>query len=400
MMQSPTPRFPRQPLKLGFVGGSLNSAVGYAHFVSSAMDKRWQLVAGCFSRDPAVNHETAQAYGVGPDHVYGTLDDMLEGERRRLDAVVVLTPTPAHFEDVMACMRAGIPVICEKSLATNRGQARAILNSRDELNAFLAVTYNYSGYPMLRELADRIRRGKLGKILHFAAEMPQEGFVRVDARGNKPVPQSWRLTDRSIPTLHLDLAVHLHQIVHYLMGQKPVEVVSDQNHYGWFEGVVDNASCLCRYTGDIQGQLWFSKSALGQRNGLRIRIYGDQGAAEWYQLNPEELVLSFIDGRREILDRGSAVEIGNQPRYNRFKTGHPAGFIEAFANLYRDIADAVQQYQLSGYWHSNEVFSAELAVEGMEFLEAMVASAKTRTWQAVGDGSKRYPCQMKISESF
>jgi predicted dehydrogenase len=117
-------------------------------------------------------------------------------------------------------------------------------------------------------------------------------------------------------------------------------------------------------------------------------------------LNPEELVLSFIDGRREILDRGSAVEISNQPRYNRFKTGHPAGFIEAFANLYRDIADAVQQYQLSGYWHSSEVFSAELAVEGMEFLEAMVSSAKTRTWQAVGDGSKRYPCQMKISESF
>jgi predicted dehydrogenase len=398
MMQSSTPRFAQEPLKLGFVGGSIRSAVGYAHFVSCAMDKRWQLVAGCFSRDPVVNHETAQAYGVGPGRVYGTLEDMLEAERRRLDAVVILTPTPAHFEDVMACMRAGIPVICEKSLAVNRRQARAILKLRDELNAFLAVTYNYSGYPMLRELADRIGRGKLGKILHFTAEMPQEGFVRVDARGNKPVPQSWRLTDRNIPTLHLDLAVHLHQIMHYLTGQKPVEVVSDQNHYGWFAGVVDNATCLCRYTGDIQGTLWFSKSALGQRNGLRIRIYGDQGAAEWYQLNPEELVLSFIDGRREILDRGSAVEISNQPRYNRFKTGHPAGFIEAFANLYRDIADAVQQYKLSGTWQSNEVFSAELAMEGMEFLEAMVSSAKSRTWQAVGDVSERHPWQLKISE--
>jgi len=400
MMQNTIRRLPHEPLKLGFVGGSINSAVGYAHFVSSAMDKRWQLVAGCFSRDPAVNHETAQAYGVEPGRVYLTLDDMLEAERSRLDAVVILTPTPAHFEEVMACMRAGIPVICEKSLAINRRQARAIMNLRDELKAFLAVTYNYSGYPMLRELADRIGRGKLGKILHFAAEMPQEGFVRLDPRGNKPVPQSWRLTDRNIPTLHLDLAVHLHQIMHYLIGQKPVEVVSDQNHYGWFAGVVDNASCLCRYTGDIQGMLWFSKSALGQRNGLRVRIYGDQGAAEWYQLNPEELVLSFIDGRREILDRGSAVEISNQPRYNRFKTGHPAGFIEAFANLYRDIADAVQQYRLSGYWDSSEVFSAELALEGMEFLEAMVSSAKTRTWQSVGDGSKRYPCQTKISESL
>jgi predicted dehydrogenase len=317
---------------------------------------------------------------------------MLGKEKDRLDAIVVLTPTPAHFEDVMACMRAGIPVICEKALATNRVQARAILNLRDELNAFVAVTYNYSGYPMLRELADRIAKGKLGKILHFMAEMPQEGFVRLDAEGNKPRPQSWRLADRDIPTLHLDLAVHLHQIVHYLIGQKPVEVVSDQNHYGWFAGVVDNASCMCRYTNGVQGQLWFSKSALGHRNGLRIRIYGDQGSAEWYQLNAEELTLSYVDGRREILDRASAAEISNQRRYNRFKAGHPAGFIEAFANLYHDIADALQLYKRTGSWQSSEVFSADLALEGMNFLEAMVSSANSRAWQAVGqESSSRRP---------
>jgi predicted dehydrogenase len=373
-----------QTLKLGFIGGSLNSAVGYAHFVSSAMDNRWQLVAGCFSKNPAVNREAAQAYGVSPDRTYGTWQDLVSAEKNHLDAVVILTPTPAHFEHVMACMRAGIPVICEKSLATNSAQATAIIGVRNELRAFLAVTYNYSGYPMLRELADRIAKGKLGKILHFQAEMPQEGFVRVDAQGNKPVPQSWRLSDGDIPTLHLDLAVHLHQIVYYLTGQKPVEVVSDQNHYGWFAGVVDNATCLCRYTGEVQGQLWFSKSALGHRNGLRIRIYGDQGSAEWYQLNPEELALSHVDGRREILDRASAVEVSNQRRYNRFKAGHPAGFIEAFGNLYCDIADGLQQYQRTGTWHSGEVFSADLALEGLHFLEAMVSSSKSQAWQTVG----------------
>jgi predicted dehydrogenase len=309
---------------------------------------------------------------------------LVSAEKNHLDAVVILTPTPAHFEHVMACMRAGIPVICEKSLATNSAQATAIIGVRNELRAFLAVTYNYSGYPMLRELADRIAKGKLGKILHFQAEMPQEGFVRVDAQGNKPVPQSWRLSDGDIPTLHLDLAVHLHQIVYYLTGQKPVEVVSDQNHYGWFAGVVDNATCLCRYTGEVQGQLWFSKSALGHRNGLRIRIYGDQGSAEWYQLNPEELALSHVDGRREILDRASAVEVSNQRRYNRFKAGHPAGFIEAFGNLYCDIADGLQQYQRTGTWHSGEVFSADLALEGLNFLEAMVSSSKSQAWQTVG----------------
>ncbi|MEZ0315716.1 MAG: Gfo/Idh/MocA family protein [Methylophilaceae bacterium] len=373
------------PLQLGFIGGSINSAVGYSHFVSSGMDRRWELVAGCFSKTAAVNHETAHVYGVSPHRTYDTWQEMVEMEKGHLDAVVILTPTPAHFESVMACMRAGIPVICEKSLAVNSAQAQIMLNLRKELNAFLAVTYNYSGYPMLRELAKRIADGKLGKILHFQVEMPQEGFVRLDAQGNKPVPQSWRLADGDIPTLHLDLAVHLHQIVHYLTGQKPIELVSDQNHYGWFSGVVDNASCLARYTGDVQGQLWFSKSALGHRNGLKIRIYGDQGSAEWYQVNPEELMLSYVDGRREILDRAGEVEITNQRRYNRFKSGHPAGFVEAFANLYSDIADGLHQYKRTGQWQSTEFFSAELALEGMHFLEAMVSSAKSRAWRVVGD---------------
>jgi predicted dehydrogenase len=126
---------------------------------------------------------------------------------------------------------------------------------------------------------------------------------------------------------------------------------------------------------------------LGYRNGLRIRIYGDKGSAEWHQLNAEELTLSHVDGRRETLDRASTVEVCNQGRYTRFKAGHPAGFIEAFANLYHDIADALQQYQRGGSWRSGEVFSADLALEGMQFMEAMVASAKSRAWQTVGDAS-------------
>ncbi len=369
------------PLQLGFLGGSLDSAVGYAHATASTMDRCWQLAAGCFSRKPDVNAETGATYGVAPERVYASLQEMLAHEAHRLDAVAVLTPTPAHAADVLACLRAGVPVICEKALAANGSEVESIIKVRNEYQGFLAVTYNYSGYPMLRELAQRIARGGLGRILHFSAEMPQEGFVRIDAHGNKPTPQSWRLADRAVPTLHLDLAVHLHHILHFLLREKPLEVVSDQNHYGWFEGVVDNASCLCRYSGGIQGTLWFSKSALGHRNGLRIRIYGDQASAEWYQANPEELVLSHVDGRREVLDRAGAVEVSQQRRYNRFKSGHPAGFIEAFANLYHDIAQALREYRRNGAWTTGQVFSAELALEGISFLEAMVASSQSRAWQ-------------------
>ena len=375
------------PFALGFIGGSLRSAVGYAHRVACAMDNRWQVAAGCFSRHEEENQATAAAYGVAPACVYGTWRELLEREKGHLDAVVVLTPTPTHAEIVVECLRSGIPVICEKSLAADGAEAKKILAARDEGQRFLAITYNYSGYPMVRELRGLIRRGVLGKIMHFQTEMPQEGFRRTDAQGNKPVPQAWRLADRAIPTIYLDLGVHVHHVLHYLTGQHPLEVVADQRSYGWFD-VMDNVTCLCRYTEGVQGQVWFSKSALGHRNGLRFRIYGSEASAEWFQANPEEIVLSFVDGRRQILDRAAAVEVAQLRRYNRFKAGHPAGFIEAFANLYGDIADALVLYRETGAWHSDEVFSADLAAEGLAMLAAMVQSAQAGQWQAVGRGGE------------
>jgi len=373
---------PSRPLAIGFIGGALNSAVGYAHYASCQMDNRWSVAAGCFSRHWDVNRDTGQAYGVAPERVYHTWQDMLQAEKGRLDAVVVLTPTPSHCGIVIPCLQQGFPTICEKALGRTYDEARSMVAAQAATQGFLAVTYNYSGYPMVRELRDMIRRGVLGKLMHFQAEMQQEGFRRVDAHGHKPVPQSWRLSDGPIPTLYLDLAVHLHHLVHYLTDKRPLEVAADHDSYGWFN-VVDNASCLCRYTDGVKGHIWFSKSALGHRNGLRIRIYGSEASAEWFQANPEELLLSFGDGRRTTVDRAGSVAVANLPRYNRFKAGHPAGYIEAFANLYRDVADCLWQYQATGRWASDEVFGADLAAEGLGLLQAMALSSQSHTWQPV-----------------
>jgi len=370
-------------MSLGFIGGSLYSAVGYAHAVSASMDHRWALAAGCFSTDMVKNLKTSQAYGVVPDRIYDTWQNLLKKEKGCLDAVAVLTPTPSHYDIVARCLNEGIPVICEKSLVANSADAKAVLDLRDQKKGFLAVTYNYSGYPMVRELRSLIRNGVLGEIKHFQAEMPQEGYTRVDGHGNKPAPQSWRLSDGNVPTIHLDLAVHLHHLIHYLIEQKPIEVVADQDSYGWFPEVIDNVGCLCRYSEGVKGQMWFSKSALGHRNGLRLRIYGTKASAEWYQACPEELVVSHSDGRRVIIDRASNVKMAGLQRYNRFKAGHPAGFIEAFANLYNDIADCLCQFKKTGQWQSDDVFSAELALEGLKMIESMVKSIGTKTWQSV-----------------
>jgi predicted dehydrogenase len=374
---------PTQPaLRLGFIGGSLKSAVGYAHRTACELDGAWSIEAGCFSAKSEDNRTTALAYGVCPERTYTDWRTLLEKEQGRLDAVVVLTPTPTHAEIVQAFLSAGFPVLCEKAMAMNSWEASEIIATRDAARGFLAMTYNYSGYPMVRELRSMIQRGLLGRILHFQAEMPQEGFRRLDSAGHKPTPQAWRLADQSIPTLHLDLGVHLHHLLHYVTGERPLEVCADQATYGWFE-VVDNVTCMCRYTGNIQGQIWFSKCALGHRNGLRLRIYGSEASAEWFQMNPEEILVNYADGRRQILDRAAQVEQAHLARYNRFKAGHPAGFIEAFANLYGDIANSLQTYRATGAWMTGEVYGAELAREGLSMLEAMVGSTTSRKWEKV-----------------
>jgi predicted dehydrogenase len=372
-----------QPLQLAFIGGAIHSAVGYTHFVASTMDHRWAVVAGSFSRDADKNSETAQKYGVEANRAYTDWRDMLRAEKQRIDAVAILLPTPLHFEVAELCMTMGIPVICEKALSINAAQSKQLLDIRNQNQAFLAVTYNYSGYPILRELRTMIENGVLGNILHFSIEMPQEGFIRVDGNGNKPHPQSWRLQDDEIPTIHLDLAVHVHELIYYLTKRKPLEVISSQSSKGWFQHIIDNVYCMCKYEDAMDGQIWFSKSALGHRNGLRLRIYGSEASAEWIQMYPEELLVSYGNGRRQVIDRASIVSVANEVRYTRFKAGHPAGFVEAFSNLYADIADTLIAYKRTGTWHSDEVFSIELALEGLYFLETMVKSSHSKKWESV-----------------
>lgn len=371
-----------RPFRLGFIGGALDSAVGYAHFSACRMDRCWSLEAGFFSPQKALNERTAETYGVARTRLHHDFHSFLNKEKKNLDAVSILSPTPLHKSMVADCLRVGIPVICEKALAVSSRDILELESCRSKTRGFLAVIYNYSGYPMVREMRRLIRTGKLGKILHFQAEMPQEGYMRTDSQGRKPKVQSWRLRDGTVPTIHLDLGVHLHQLIRYLTGMKPREVVADQGKFGWFR-VVDQVTSLTRYDQGAQGAVWFSKTALGHRNGLRLRIYGSKASAEWAQMNPEELLISHGDGKKEILDRGIGLPLASKPRYNRFKAGHPAGFVEALSNLYSDIHTTLKAYKKTGRQQSEEVFGAAMAFEGMNWLEAMVRSTRSKKWEKV-----------------
>lgn len=368
-------------IKLAFLGGGLNSAVGQTHRIAIEMDKRYKLVAGCFSRNEEININTAYEYDVDIDRCYKDLDELIENEKNSIDAICILTPTPNHKDEILKCIKNGIKVICEKALSASVEEALEIKAELEKYNGFLVVTYNYTGYPMLRELKTMIKENKLGKIEQVHIEMPQESFAKLDKNGNPQKPQEWRLIDHELPTLSLDLGTHTHDITSFLTEEHPIELIAVQNSFGSFRNIVDNSIAIANYTNDIVSNIWFSKAALGHRNGLRVRIYGEIGSAEWFQLDPENLYFSDNRGNKLIIDRASlGVNISTELRYNRFKAGHPAGFIEAFANYYSDIADFI----VGKVDNKNKyVFGIEDALEGLRMLEAMTKSSKNKGWEKI-----------------
>jgi len=376
-----------KPYKLGFIGGGINSAVGKTHETALKMDNRWTLESGCFSKDYGINRETASKYGINEDRTYKKWTDFLEKEKGDLDAVVILTPTNVHTKMVKAALNLGYAVICEKAMSATYQEAEEICETVQKNSSFLAVTYNYTGYPMVRELRHMVKEGKLGRINQIQIEMPQESFIRLKENMEKPSPQDWRLEDGEIPTISLDLGIHLHNMIYFLTGEKPIEVISDQSTFGNFDQVVDNVMSLARYTGDLRAQIWYSKCTLGNRNGLSVRVYGDEGSAEWIQTDPEKLKFNNINGQIQIIDRSDNVFIADDLRYDRFKPGHPAGFIEAFANHYYDIADSLKEFKNKGYYKSPFVFDCIESKEGLGMLKAINKSSNKRSWQLINTGA-------------
>ena len=369
--------------KIAFIGGGINSAIGEVHRAASQMDGFFKLVAGAFSTHDAVNRATAETWGVSLERTYADYKDLLAKEKGKLDAVVILTPTDFHKDIIIDALRAGFHKKKKKSLATSVQEGEEIAKVIAETKGFFCTTYNYTGYPMVRELKQFIEDGKLGKIQQVQVEMPQEGFMRLGVQGEPPKPQAWRLKDTVIPKISLDLGSHLHNMVYFLTGERPERIVADQSTFGLFPQIVDNVGALAKYTNGVRAQIWFSKTALGNRNGLRIRVYGSEGSAEWFQLEPETLKTCDLRGHVSLCDRTGEVKIANQPRYNRFKAGHPAGFIEAFANYYEDIADCLSQFQKTGTFKSKYVCGIKTSLEGLAMMQAAAKSAQTDKWENV-----------------
>ena len=368
-------------MKVGFIGGGTDSAIGRAHFSAIHIDRKFSLDAGVFSIDSSANRASGDFYGVDSKRVYESIPEFLIAERENIDAVIVLSPTPLHYEHINQVFDAGIPVISEKALCANSHDAVALAQRVSEENQFLSVTFTYTGYPMVREIREMVASGALGDVFSCHVEMPQESFIRISSSGNKPVPQSWRQLDYEIPSVTLDLGTHVVNLLEFLTSDQIARVCALANHSGEVSNLIDNVMVLGELQSGVPISLTWNKVALGKRNGLACTIYGSKGALSWEQENPEYLRFAGKDGAIQILDRShSMITVASQNRYQRFKMGHPAGYIEAFANLYHDIAADLLAFKSKEVINNPYTHSAANSVHGLAVLEAIHESATAKKW--------------------
>ena len=371
-----------QRIKIAILGGSIKSAVGRAHVAALRITGKYEIVAGFMSRNPKINEESANEYGIDLQNLFGNIEDIARFCKKERIVVLVLTPTDLHIAQVKYLLGEGIPVICEKALSNKLMEMEELQESLEKKKNFLAVIYNYNGYLAVRQIRNYCSKGRIGRVLSVNAQMPQEGFIKKDDDGHPIQPQAWRLIDGEIPTISLDLGVHLHSIVKFTTGLSAKKVVGTQESKGNFPGLIDDVRALAKYDDNVDVTYWFSKSALGYRHGLQITIFGDLGSLSWEQTNPEVIRHCDSKGSVTIIDRGypDADEL-NSLSYNFFKAGHPTGFIEALGNYYSDVAEELFHFYDTGEIRTSNIYGIKEAIEGFKFLKAINVSSSTLTWQ-------------------
>jgi predicted dehydrogenase len=339
-------------IKVGVIGGGINSVVGYAHYCAINLDSRFVYHKGFFSRNNKYNLESAIKYNISNNNLYNDIDSIISNSHD-IECWLVLTPTPTHFDVLIKLNDTKKPVICEKALCSSLEESEIINNIYNSKKLY--VIFNYTGYSMVREMREIIKSGRIGSLISIQIEMPQSGFIKNNSAGIVSTPQDWRLKDSEISTISLDLGVHLHSLLSFTCDLEPSSIYANANSFGLNKDIIDNVMVSLTFDSGAIGSFWYSKTALGHNNGLRIRIYGTKGSLEWYQFNPDILKTADINGTITNLDLSSNnLLIANNDEFNRFKPGHPTGFIEALANYYLSIYKSIKQIDNINYLLSNE----------------------------------------------
>jgi predicted dehydrogenase len=339
-------------LRMGMIGGGRGAFIGAVHRLAAALDHEAELTAGCFSSDPARSRESGRDLGVAPERVYGTWREMLDAERRlplgeRIDFVTIVTPNHAHFDPALAFIEAGFHVACDKPLVTTSDHAARLIAAAERSGSNALVTYNYSGYPMVKEARHQVMSGALGPVRRVVVEYNQGWLAtRLEAAGQKQA--SWRVDPSQAGAGGAigDIGSHAEQLLSYVTGLEIESICADLGAFVPGRRLDDDAAMLLRFKTrqgvQARGLLLASQVEVGHENDLRLRVHGERGSLEWRQEEPNALVLRLSDEPERILRRGNGYLSPEAQRAGRIPPGHPEGFLEAFANVYRGFFGAIR----------------------------------------------------------
>jgi len=371
-------------IRYAMVGGGRDAFIGAVHRAAMALDGQYELAAAALSSTPEKSRASGRDLGLPDDRNHGTWQELLADERRRgaderADVVVLVTPNHLHFEPARAFVDAGFHVVCDKPLVHTTAQAEELAALVAARGTLFAVTYNYTGYPMVREARELVRAGAIGAVRKVVVEYHQGWLAGVlESSDNKQ--SEWR-TDpaRSGPAGAMgDIGSHAENLVATVTGLELESLCADLASFGPGRRLDDDAGLLLRFAGGARGLMSASQVAAGSENDLRLRVYGERGLLDWRQEEPNLLVHAPGDGPRRTLTRNSPGLSAAARRACRLPTGHPEGFIEAFANLYQGVATDLRLRAAQGRAATaDEAEYPRIAdgVRGVRFIEKTVASA-------------------------
>jgi predicted dehydrogenase len=371
-------------ISLGMVGGGNGAFIGGVHRIASRIDDRYELVAGALSSTPEKAQASGQALGIA--RIYDDFKQMAIREAQLengIEAVSIVTPNHMHYAAAREFLKRGIHVICDKPLTSTLADARKLAKAVERTDALFILTHNYTGYPMVRQAREMVARGEIGKIRVVQVEYPQdwltqhEDFKQAEWRTDPARSGAGGSTG--------DIGTHAHNLARFVTGLEVESLAADLDAFVPGRQVDDNGHVMLRFEGGAKGMLWCSQVAPGNENALRIRVYGETGGLEWAQEDPNYLWHTPFGEPKRLITRNGSGAGDAAARLSRVPPGHPEGYLEGFANIYSEAADAIVARR-EGRELADEVIYPTIldGLKGVEFIDACIrSSARNAAWVRV-----------------
>ncbi len=373
-------------IRLGMVGGGKGAFIGAVHRIAARLDDHYEFVAGALSSEPERAKESGRELGLREDRCYGTFEEMARREGRLKDgieAVAIVTPNHMHFPVAKAFLQRGIHVICDKPLTATLKEAKKLAELAEKSGKVFALTHNYTGYPMVRRAREMAQKGELGTIQLIHAEYVQDWLTtKIETTGHKQA--EWR-TDPArsgVGGAVGDIGTHAYNLACFVSGLDAESVSADLSSFVKGRKLDDNVHVMLRYPNGARGMIWASQVAPGNENRLVLRVHGTKAGIEWAQEDPNYLWFAPFGEPKRLITRGGAGAGAAAARMTRVPPGHPEGYLEGFANIYKEAAQAIFAARAGKKPDKAVTFpTVQDGVKGVAFVDACVrSSGRNAAW--------------------